>query len=528
MSSDREVAAKPNTTYYLTTAINYTNGPPHIGHCFEGILTDFLARLRRLTGQRVFFLTGTDEHGLKIAKTADEKGIKPIEICDYYAKIFEDLAHELALSHDFFIRTTMPIHAKTVIEIFYRTKRQGDIYLGEYEGWYNLREETYVSDTEAQQSNFIDIGSGKPLQKVKEPSYFFRLSKYAEPIKRYIHEHPDFIVPNSARQQILSRLETGELRDLSISRTTFDWGIPVPDDPEHCLYVWMDALINYYTGPIAYEKENRNREEVARDEDTATWPPNLHVIGKDILWFHAVIWPAILLSADLPLPRQILAHNFIVDEEGKKMSKSLGNTVDVDELLKKFPSSILRHYLLSEFSLDRDLHFSTKKLITVNNVNADKLGNLVQRTITLCGKYCDSKVPEESSRPIFSLPELVEQIEGDLLPNFKINEYVSKFQYLVDSVNQYLVEYEPWKIGTPKDTKNQTEHDRQTIIRSTLEAIYLLSRLLEPIQPITSAEIISRLPVSPLSTVQPLSKLTWTSLIPLGEVTPNKILFPKL
>jgi methionyl-tRNA synthetase len=315
--------------FYITTAINYTNGPAHIGHAYEAVTSDVIARFYRLLGHSTFFCTGADEHGQKIANTAAEQGKQPIEICDFYVKGFQVLNQRTLISNDEYIRTTSVRHKETAQELWRRCK--DDVYLDTYKGWYNVREETFVTDNEAALLDYKDPSSGLPLKQVEETSYFFKMSKYKNQLLKHIEDNPTFIQPDSKRNEIMCRLNGDDLRDLSISRTTFSWGIRVPEgyDAEHVFYVWMDALSNYLTGVNAISKEDP-------DNLKRFWPANVHIIGKDILWFHAVIWPCLLLSAGIPLPRQIFAHGFVNDKEGKKMSKSLGNVVDPHDMLDIF------------------------------------------------------------------------------------------------------------------------------------------------------------------------------------------------
>lgn len=303
--------------FYLTTAISYTNGYPHIGHAYEFIISDILARYYRIYGYRTFFLTGADEHGQKVATSAEKAGRTPKDHCDIFVEAFKRLDSMLNISFDRYIRTTDEDHVKTSQLLWDRCKQ--DIYLGSYEGWYNEREECFVSDADATASDFKDIGSGLPLKLVKEESYFFKMSLFCDRLIEYIENFPDFIQPELHRNSILYRLRNEGLKDLSISRTSFNWGIPVPNHPEHVMYVWFDALANYLSGIDGLNSES----------SLATfWPPNVHIIGKDIIWFHCVIWPCILMSAGISLPKCVFSHGFVNASDGRKMSKSFNNTID--------------------------------------------------------------------------------------------------------------------------------------------------------------------------------------------------------
>lgn len=311
----------PENRYYITTAIAYTNGYPHMGHAYEFMTTDIIARYRRLFGYNTFVLTGTDEHGQKVAASAEKASRSPKEHCDIYVEAFKALDQRIAFSYSRFIRTTDENHIKSAQQLWLRCAERGDIYLDSYEGWYNEREEVFVTDSEAEASNFLDPGSGLPLKRVTEASYFFRMSAYCEELIRYVEENPSFIQPEQYRNNILARLKKEGLKDLSVSRTTFDWGIPVPEgfDSKHVMYVWFDALSNYFSGINGHDNT---------DPLSSFWPANCHIIGKDIIWFHCVIWPCILLSAKIPLPESVYSHGFVNASDGRKMSKSYNNTVD--------------------------------------------------------------------------------------------------------------------------------------------------------------------------------------------------------
>jgi methionyl-tRNA synthetase len=360
--------------FYLTTAINYTNGPAHMGHAYEAATADTIARFARLKGEPggVYFVTGADEHGQKIANTAAAEGKEPIEICDkvntrqsrgkfwlrvvqivallifcfvalvwQYVIGFRCLNQRLRISNDDYIRTTSERHKRTARALWKKCHENGDVYLDNYSGWYNIREETFVTESDAKKSDYKDPSSGLPLKEVQEASYFFRMSKYQQRLIQYLEDHPGFIRPEQQRNSILVRLRNDELRDLSISRTTFTWGISVPEgfDPQHVMYVWVDALSNYLTGVDALEVE---QEQDGVPKLTSFWPADIHIIGKDILWFHAVIWPCLLMSANLPIQKMVFAHGFVNDKEGIKMSKSLGNVVDPHDMLDKFPVDSFR------------------------------------------------------------------------------------------------------------------------------------------------------------------------------------------
>ncbi len=317
-------------TFYLTTAIAYTNGFPHIGHAYEFISADVLSRYHRVLGYDTYFLTGTDEHGQKVAASAEKAGLTPLEHCNKFVDSFKELDEKLCISYSKFIRTTDPYHESTSQKLWKKCADAGDIYLDSYEGWYNEREELFVTAVEAEETKFLDPVTGLPLKRVSEESYFFRMSSYCERLVAHIEENPSFIEPESHRNVILGRLRREGLKDLSISRTSFSWGIPVPEgfDQRHVMYVWFDALTNYMSGVEALQPDSL----LAR-----FWPASKHIIGKDIVWFHCVIWPCMLLSAGLPLPGGVFSHGFVNDEFGRKQSKSLNNTVDPFEVSRALP-----------------------------------------------------------------------------------------------------------------------------------------------------------------------------------------------
>lgn len=503
-------------SFYLTTAINYTNGSPHIGHCFEAILADFISRYKRLLlgPNSVFFQTGTDEHGIKIAKTAESKKITPIELCDFYVKEFQNINKQLDISYNYFIRTTDPNHKNLVQQLFIQLQNKGDIYLDQYHGWYNVREETFITDHEAKQSNYLDTISGQPLTEIQEPSYFFRLSKYHQQIKDFISSEPSPIIPESKRNDILIRLNSQSLHDLSISRTSFNWGIPVPNDSEHYMYVWLDALFNYYTGPII----TNNKQ---------FWPPNCQIIGKDIIWFHAVIWPALLMASGLELPKQIYVHNFITDENGHKMSKSLGNVVDIPYLLKTYPSTTLRFYLLRECNVDNDIKFSEDRLkINHNSELADKFGNLLNRILVISEKTSQSLVPSQPAIELFDIKSNLNKIT-ELLNRYHIAEIVFTIQELIHHMNQHLNQHTIWTIDNPKYPNDKRTKDMQLqLTRGYLEGLYIIACLWEPIQPEIAKEICISLNTPLISTS--LHDLSWNNLKPNTSIIKGgKILFPK-
>ena len=478
-SSATDAVAETKTTladpteerFSITTAINYANGAPHMGHAYESVSTDVLARYHRAFGRQVLFQTGSDEHGQKIAEAAEEKGMAPLAFVDGHVKAFQDLNARLDVSNDVYNRTTSEVHKKACAELFRRSRDNGDIYLDTYEGWYNVREETFVTESEAKASDYKDPVSGKDLKKMKEESYFFKQSRYQKQLIEHIQANPEFIQPASRRNEILARLQNDELRDLSVSRTTFDWGIPVPDAPNHVMYVWFDALTNYLTG-TGWPEDTDKKD---------FWPASVHIIGKDIIWFHCVIWPCMLWSAGLPLPKTVFGHGFVTAEDGQKMSKSIGNVVDPNEVLKKFSSDTFRYYLMRCGVYGADVPFSEQAMTLIHNADlADVIGNLVHRVTNLTKKNCGGVVPTcaaDKIDKIFSVSVLRAKSES-AMSRFNIQGACELAIDAVKATNKYLTDAAPWAV------KGEGAEERKSvIIRSTLEAVYVAMHFLQPYIP---------------------------------------------
>uniref|UniRef100_A0A7S0VMT7 methionine--tRNA ligase n=1 Tax=Hemiselmis tepida TaxID=464990 RepID=A0A7S0VMT7_9CRYP len=507
--------------FYITTAINYTNGNPHMGHAYEAVTSDIIARWHRAYGRDVFFCTGTDEHGQKIAQTAEAMGLKPIDICDKYAEAFQVLNRRMDISNDFYIRTTMDKHKKAAQELFRRAADAGDIYLDTYEGWYNVREETFVTENDAQQSDYKDPTSGVPLQKMTEESYFFRMSKYQERLVRHIEDNEDFIQPDYRRNEMLSRLKE-PLRDLSVSRTTFDWGVPVPEHPalksdkKHVMYVWFDALTNYLSAADYPDGPNMRY-----------WPCDMHLIGKDIIWFHTVIWPTMHMSAGVPLPKCVYAHGFINDREGKKMSKSLGNVIDPHEQLDRYSCDTFRCYLAYASPFGADVPFSEEAMVTMHNAElADALGNLVHRATNLAQKYCGGAVPDVAPEQAFDLVRLTHDVSG-AMEGFCIQDALQLSLGAVKATNKYLSDCAPWHIkaseGFPED---QAALKRSVVVRTALESLYILAHFLCPFIHNGCAKIFEKLGTQP----RPIPRLSpaFTNLAAGSPVHVGEVLYAKL
>lgn len=454
--------------FYLSTAINYANGKPHMGHAYEAITSDVICRWKRRFGEDVFFLTGSDEHGQKVANYAAKHKMTPKASCDVYVKGFQDLNEKLAISNDAYIRTTDPKHYEHVQKMWLKSVAKGDIYLSEYKGWYSTRDERFVTDKEAEEKNYFDGDpkDGVKLVEMSEPAYKFRMGKYQKTLLKHIEDHPDFIQPDKARNTILNRLRNDELRDLSVSRTKISWGIPVPGDKDHVMYVWFDALNNYLSG-IDYLKD---KSALAR-----YWPANVHVIGKDIVWFHCVIWPCILFSCGVPLPRAVFAHGFVNDKDGKKMSKTAGNVVDPLHIIDQFSSDQMRYYLVRDSNFGDEVPFDPVMMKGLCDADlANKLGNLVNRACRLCKMWCESKVPS-GGEVVFDVAK-VRKLSWDALEKFDLKRISELAITCVRETNDFLTNAEPWK-------KDKTQAFRAKCVADTLESVYVAAHFLGPLVP---------------------------------------------
>lgn len=470
-------------SFYVTTPIYYVNDVPHIGHAYTTIAADALARWQRLKGEEVFFLTGTDEHGQKIERTAESHGEKPIELADRVVTRFQNLTPALDITNDDFIRTTEKRHEKAVVEIFKKIEAAGDIYLGEYEGWYDVRNEAFITDLQYEEIMSLPEDKRPIIEKVKEESYFFRLSKYGDALLDYYKEHPEFVQP-SYRMNEVARFVEGGLKDLSISRTTFNWGIPVPGNPRHVIYVWFDALTNYLTAAGFPD----NPERLA-----GIWPADVHLVGKDILRFHTVYWPAFLMSARLPLPKTVFAHGWWT-VEGEKMSKSVGNVVDPYQVVEEFGPDVFRYFLLREIPFGQDGDFSKSAIISrVNGELANGLGNLVSRTLGMIERYRDGSVPApgELSPADESIREgaaaLADQVEK-AMDEIAFHKALSAVWDYIALVNKYVDDEAPWTLA--KEGKNERLNN---VLWTVTQSIAVVSIFVHPFMPRTSEEILKRL-----------------------------------
>ncbi len=477
------MTAKP---FYITTAIDYPNGRPHVGHAYEKIASDALARFKRLDGYDVLFVTGTDEHGLKILQTAQREGLTPQALVDRNSSVFKEMDAALGVSYDDFVRTTEPRHHKSSQEIWRRMAANGDIYSSKYAGWYSVRDEAYYTegDTELTETGErISAETRTPVVWTEEDSYFFRLSAYQARLLAHYEAHPEFIGPRERRNEVISFVKRG-LEDLSISRATFDWGIPVPEGDGHVMYVWVDALTNYLTG-AGFPDE-------ASEKYRAFWPADLHVIGKDILRFHAVFWPAFLMSAGLPLPKRVYAHGFVFNK-GEKMSKSLGNVVDPFTLAAGYGVDQTRFFFLREIPFGQDGSYSHEAIVARSNADlANDLGNLAQRSLSMIAKNLDAKIP--SPGPLSPEDEAMLASADALLPQARtafdvqeIHRALEAIWGVVGDCNRYFTAQAPWAL-------RKTDPARmETVLWVTAEVLRIVGILSQPIMPTASAALLDAL-----------------------------------
>ena len=464
-------------SFYISTPIYYPSANPHMGHAYSSIIADFFARFKRIDGYNVHFLTGTDEHGLKIQRAAEAKGVDTLEFCNEISKIFRDLSKTLNLTNTDFIRTTEERHKKSVQYLWNELKKNDDIYLSKYSGWYSVSDEAFYNDDEIEEvdNKKTAILSGSSVEWVDEESYFFRLSKWEKPLLDFYKSNPDFISPSTRKNEVVSFVESG-LKDLSISRKSFSWGIKVPNDNDHVIYVWLDALTNYLSS-LDYPNVNN-------DLFKKFWPASIHLIGKDILRFHAVYWPAFLLAAKIKPPKKVYGHGWILSNE-EKMSKSKGNILDPIEIIDKYGLDPLRYYLIKEVSFGSDGNISQDRLENcINSDLANNFGNLCQRVTAFAIKNCEGKIPEkvEFVKDDFLI---LDKYKNNLdkirleIDNQNINYYIN---YIVNSLfeaNKYFNDQEPWKMKNDRIRLN-------TIVYTTLEIVRKISFLLYPVIPESS------------------------------------------
>lgn len=472
--------------FYLTTPIFYPNGRPHIGHAYNVIATDVLARFQRLDGKDVFFLTGTDEHGLKMQQNAQAEGITPKELADRNSAIFKAMDEKLGASNDQYIRTTEPRHYKASQAIWEKMAANGDIYLGGYAGWYSVRQEAYFdeSETTVGEDGIRREPLGSPVEWNEEQTYFFKLSAYQDRLLAHYEAHPEFIGPEERRNEIMSFVKSG-LRDLSISRSTFNWGVPVPGDPKHVMYVWVDALTNYITG-AGYPDET--------DPMWAYWPANIHVIGKDIIRFHAVYWPAFLMSAGIALPKRVFAHGFLFNR-GEKMSKSVGNVVDPFDLVDHYGLDQVRYYFMREVPFGQDGSYSHEAIVARTNADlANGIGNLAQRSLSMIAKNCDGKVPargELTAADTVLLDQAVAALETarTAMTEQKIHVALAAIFAVVSEADRYFAGEAPWALKKTDPVR------METVLWTTAETVRRLAILMQPAIPTSAGKLLDLLAV---------------------------------
>ncbi len=481
------MADKPR--YYVTTAIAYPNGAPHIGYAYEVMATDAIARFKRLDGYDVFFLTGTDEHGIKMLQTAAKERLTPRELTERNVPRFQAMAVRLNCSNDAFIRTSEPRHHVSSAAIWQRMEAAGDIYLSKYSGWYSVRDEAYYDASETRLGDGgVRLGPhGTPVEWVEEDSYFFRLSAYQQKLLDFYAQHPDFVLPKERFNEVLSFVRGG-LQDLSISRTTFDWGIPVPGNPKHIMYVWVDALTNYITGVGFPDTEAAGFRRY--------WPADLHVIGKDIVRFHAVYWPAFLMSAGIELPRRIFSHGWILNR-GEKMSKSVGNVVDPFALADAYGVDQLRYFFLREVPFGQDGNYSHEMIVARINADlANDLGNLAQRSLSMIARQLGGELPapgalSDADRAMLAAADAMLGKAREAMKTQALHQVLNAVWTVVAEANRYFAGEAPWALA-------KTDPARQrTVLYVTAEVIRQVAVLAQPFMPAAAAKLLDLLAVPP-------------------------------
>jgi len=475
-------------SFYITTAIAYPNGAPHIGHAYEAIATDALARFQRLDGKDVFFLTGTDEHGLKMIQTAEAENLLPMEVATRNAQRFKEMDQRLNISFDRFIRTTEEQHHRSSQEIWRRMAANGDVYLDSYAGWYSVRDEAYYAEDETTvgEDNVRRGPQGTPVEWVEEKSYFFKLSAYQDRLLSLYAEQPDFIGPDSRKNEVISFVKSG-LRDLSISRTTFDWGVKVPGNLEHVMYVWVDALTNYITG-VGFPDES--------DPNWRYWPADVHIIGKDIIRFHAVYWPAFLMSAGIPVQKRVFAHGFLFNR-GEKMSKSVGNVVDPFNLADQYGVDQMRYFFLREVPFGQDGSYNHEAIVARINADlANDLGNLAQRSLSMIAKQYQGVLPEpgalsDNDKAILAQADGMIALARTAMVTQQIHQALNAVWAVVAEANRYFAGEAPWALA-------KTDPARQrTVLYVTAEVVRQIAILAQPAMPEASGKLLDILGIPP-------------------------------
>lgn len=472
--------------FYMTTAIAYTSGKPHIGNTYEFVLADAIARYKRSQGYDVFFQTGTDEHGQKIELKAQEAGVTPKEFVDGVAAQVKEIADLMNTSYDKFIRTTDEYHEKQVQKIFKKLYEQGDIYKGYYEGMYCTPCEAFFTESQLVDGKCPDCG--REVQPAKEEAYFFKMSKYADRLIEHINTHPEFIQPVPRKNEMMNNFLLPGLQDLCVSRTSFTWGIPVDFDPKHVVYVWLDALTNYITG-IGYDCDGENSEQFKKD-----WPADLHLIGKDIIRFHTIYWPIFLMALDLPLPKQVFGHPWLLQGDGK-MSKSKGNVIYADELVNMFGVDAVRYFVLHEMPFDNDGVITWELMVErMNSDLANTLGNLVNRTISMTNKYfggivTDKGIAEEVDAELKAVVECTPGAVDEKMDKLRVADAITEIFNLFKRCNKYIDETMPWALAKEEDKKDRLE----TVLYNLITSISKGAELLSSFMPETSEKILAQL-----------------------------------
>lgn len=506
-------------TYYLTTPIYYPSGNLHIGHAYTTVAGDAMARYKRMRGFDVMYLTGTDEHGQKIQRKAEEEGITPQEYVDGIVAGIKDLWKMLDISYDDFIRTTEKRHKDVVEKIFKQLLDQGDIYLDQYEGWYCTPCESFFTERQVENGNCPDCG--RPVEKVKEESYFFKMSKYVDRLLKFYEENPDFIQPESRKNEMINNFIKPGLEDLAVSRTTFDWGIKVPNDPKHVIYVWIDALSNYITA-LGYGTDDQSKFE-------KYWPADVHLVGKEIVRFHTIYWPIMLMALDLPLPKKVFAHGWLLMKDGK-MSKSKGNVVDPVTLIERYGLDSLRYYLLREVPFGSDGVFTPEGFVERINFDlANDLGNLLNRTVAMINKYFDGVIPvykgssNEFEKQLLAMNEETVVKYEEAMEKMEFSVALSSIWQLVSRTNKFIDETQPWVLA-----KEEKQEELASVMVHLAETLRRIAILLQPFLTQTPVKILEQL------NIQADELKSWEGLeqfgaIPEGtKVQKGEPIFPRL
>jgi methionyl-tRNA synthetase len=497
------MAAKPR--YYLTTAISYPNGAPHIGHAYEAIASDAIARFHRLDGYDVFFMTGVDEHGQKMSQTAAKEGVTPRELADRNSPRFKAMCDRMNVSYDRFIRTTEPAHYRASEQLWRSMEAAGDIYLDTYSGWYSVRDEAYYAESETSVGpDGVRVGpQGTPVEWTEEKTYFFRLSAYGQKLLDWYDAHPDFILPETRRNEVVSFVKAG-LQDLSISRTTLNWGVPVPGASGHVMYVWVDALTNYLTG-VGYPDANAVTFKF--------WPADLHVIGKDIVRFHTVYWPAFLMSAGVALPKRVHGHGFLFNR-GEKMSKSVGNVVDPFDLADAYGTDALRYFFMREVPFGQDGNYSHEAIVNRTNADlANDLGNLAQRSLTMVAKNCDAKVPKAGTlspadEAMLAAADAMVGQAREAMKTQQLHLVLNAVWLVVAEANRYFAAAAPWELRKSDPAR------MNTVLWLTMEVVRQVAILAQPFVPAGAEKLLDLLAI-------PADARHFKALGPAGRIKPG-------